>query len=945
SGFRRTAESEITGDYSVGALEPGVYKITVRKEGFRTVIRFGVKVGLAVAARVDFTLPVGSMQESITVVGDAPLLDRADAATGGQFEAGEIERLPLNGRGILTLLELVPGTNVTPATRGEAGQFTSTGQRPNTNYFLIDGVSANIGVTAGGVPAQSNGGALPGLSAFGSMDSLISLDAVQEFRLQTSTSVAEFGRLPGAIVTLTSRAGTNQFHGSTSYRIRRDVLAANDWFGNRAGFDRGALRLDDASETFGGPIVRDRTFFFLSYQHIALRQPYVWMQPVPAIDVRHSAAAWVQPALNLFPEPNGPALAGGAAQWTGHTNRPASLVAGSARFDHAVTRRISVFGRYQDAPSENQFGTTQVNLLDLRSRSLTLAANIRPTASLVFDTRFNESEARAHSVWTNGYSKDPGCDLLPVTQYLIGVKASCDYLVRFSIGGIGQLVSGREGDRRQRQFQAIESASWTHGGHTFNLGADYRRMLAVRRDANPTLGIIADDLTMLASKSRLWLSNADAVRTSTQLEELSLWAQDSWRATGRLTLTLGLRWEYSPAPVPADSYYLLNRESGTFFSASGPLWPLSLHNFAPRTAAAYRLTRDGRTVLRAGAGLYYDSSLSIATDVINGGPLSVSQFESGRAGLVSSQLSYGFLPDLELPQIVQWNVTIEHAFGSHDVGTLGYVGSAGRNLVRREVGGPGSTERSLFALTTNHARSDYHALQMQYRRNVARGLNVAASYTWSHSIDDDSSDAFLTWADPRAVLAGDRGSSDFDLRHSFTGAVDYEFRSGWAVDGIFHARTGFPVNVLQSEQYLGIAFNNAFRPDLLGGVPVWIADPSAPGGRLLNPAAFAATKSGVQGTLGRNAIDGFGMSQFDLAVRRHFRWGDRLGLDLRVEAFNAFNHPNFADPVRFLNNPLYGQSASMLNLMLGTGSPGSGLAPILQTGGPRSLQLSARLRW
>jgi hypothetical protein len=337
--------------------------------------------------------------------------------------------------------------------------------------------------------------------------------------------------------------------------------------------------------------------------------------------------------------------------------------------------------------------------------------------------------------------------------------------------------------------------------------------------------------------------------------------------------------------------------------------------------------------------------LSIATDVINGGPLSVSQFESGRAGLVSSQLSYGFLPDLELPQIVQWNVTIEHAFGSHDVGTLGYVGSAGRNLVRREVGGPGSTERSLFALTTNHARSDYHALQMQYRRNVARGLNVAASYTWSHSIDDDSSDAFLTWADPRAVLAGDRGSSDFDLRHSFTGAVDYEFRSGWAVDGIFHARTGFPVNVLQSEQYLGIAFNNAFRPDLLGGVPVWIADPSAPGGRLLNPAAFAATKSGVQGTLGRNAIDGFGMSQFDLAVRRHFRWGDRLGLDLRVEAFNAFNHPNFADPVRFLNNPLYGQSASMLNLMLGTGSPGSGLAPILQTGGPRSLQLSARLRW
>src|SRR5262249_16249829 len=150
--------------------------------------------------------------------------------------------------------ELAPGTNVTPATRGEAGQFTASGQRPNTNYFTVDGVSANNGITAGGLPAQSNAGASPALSAFGSLDSLISLDAVEEFRVTTSTPVAEFGRLPGASVTLNSRSGTNDFHGTTAYRFRNEALNANDWFENRAGYNNLDSRLHDFAQTFGGPV-------------------------------------------------------------------------------------------------------------------------------------------------------------------------------------------------------------------------------------------------------------------------------------------------------------------------------------------------------------------------------------------------------------------------------------------------------------------------------------------------------------------------------------------------------------------------------------------------------------------------------------------------------------------------------------------------------------------
>src|SRR5262249_24684290 len=206
---------------------------------------------------------------TITVMGTALLVSHDDASITGSAGRNEIERLPLNGRGLLSLLEMTPGTNVIPATRGEAGQFAVTGQRPNTNSFTVDGVSVNTGVSAGGVPAQSTGGSLPALSAFGSMDSLLSLDSMQEMGLTTSTSVAEFGRLPGAIVALTSRSGTNALHGSTAYRIRNELFSANDWFGNQSGYGRLPLRLQDFAQTLGGPLKRDHTFLFLSFQRVA----------------------------------------------------------------------------------------------------------------------------------------------------------------------------------------------------------------------------------------------------------------------------------------------------------------------------------------------------------------------------------------------------------------------------------------------------------------------------------------------------------------------------------------------------------------------------------------------------------------------------------------------------------------------------------------------------
>ena len=956
TGFRRTANSEPGGMYAVSSLSPGSYKITVRKENFRTAVRFNVQLAPDATTRADFTLPVGSMNDAITVHGTAPLLDRDDASTGGQFEHDEMGRLPVNGGGVLGLLELIPGTNVTPATRGDAGQFTTNGQRPNTNYFTVDGISANNGVTAGGLPAQSTGGTLPAVSAFGSLDSMISLEAVQEVRVQTSSTIAEFGRLPGAGIALTSQSGSNDLHGSTYFRVRNELLNPNDWFANQAGFSRSPLRLYDVTQTFGAPLKRNRTFLFLSYQHMALSQPFIWQQPVPALTAGQKVADWAVPILQLFPTANGNTFSNGIGVWTGRSNQPADLNAGGARFDQAITTRLSLFGRYNDSPSTNSYGSLDVNRLNLRAQSLTLGLDARPTAGLTFNFRINESQSAAHSVWLqNAQQSAPSCALGSLIPAFAGSAGNCGDLMLFTIDGVGTLESGPEGDRKQRQFQVVQSATWHRGRHSVGIGADYRSITAVRRDPGGTLSVIADQISDLADVRFPWYSVTAPVNQTASLPELSLWAEDTWQVSPRLTLALGLRWEYSPSPYTSGPAWFYDPGSAGFVldPTPRPVWTTSEHDFAPRFGLAYRVTPNGRTVVRAGGGLYYDSSMSIATDILNGGPMSISQYNSQRNSIVSTVLSYGFAPNLRLPEIKQWNVSIEHGFGQHDVLSLGYVGSQGQGLIRREVGGPGSSPTSLIALTTNYGFSKYQSLQLQYRRQFTHGLELLGAYTWSHSIDNVSSDAFLVWAG----AANDRGNSDFDLRHALNASAAWQVPrrdgagglrgalGGWSLSGVLRARTGFPITVQQSAEYIGINLINAFRPDYMGGQNTWISDPNAPGGRRLNPAAFIAIPNGVQGDLGRNAISGFGMAQLDLALSRDFRVSDRASFQLRATAFNALNQANFADPVKYLDSPLFGLSPSMLNMMLGTGTPGSGLSPILQTGGPRSFQLSLKLRF
>jgi hypothetical protein len=208
---------------------------------------------------------------------------------------------------------------------------------------------------------------------------------------------------------------------------------------------------------------------------------------------------------------------------------------------------------------------------------------------------------------------------------------------------------------------------------------------------------------------------------------------------------------------------------------------------------------------------------------------------------------------------------------------------------------------------------------------------------------------------PGYNLSDARGSSNFDLRQTLTATFSYQvprsfgarslpdWVAGWTLSGILRARSGFPINIANTERELGRAFDNVGRPDLVQGVPIWIGDPTAPGSRRLNPAAFADPVSGRKGTLGRNAISGNGLAQLDASVRQDFGLRHGMSLQIGVDVFNVLNHPAFADPVPFRSSPLFGLPTSMRNLMLGLGTPNGGLPALFHAGGSRSAEFSIRL--
>lgn len=955
-GVRRTARTDDQGFYAVSSLHAGSYKITVRRPGFRTIARTGIVLGATERGRADFLLEIGAAHEEITVHGAADRVNTNDAASLLVVNRDPFETLPLNHRGVQASTEFAPGLVLTPATRGEAGQFTANGQRPNTNYFTVDGVSVNNGITGSGLPGEFSAGALPGMTAIGSLHGLVSTLEVEEVRVQTSTFAPEFGRLPGAHVAVVTRSGSNDFHGEFFGSIRPRRLGATGTFAKRSGVEDVASAARSAGGSVAGPLMRNRSFFSAGTEWLGLRQAAAWRIAVPSSEARRSAPPIARAVLDAFPVPHDP-IHGFAAAHTAVTDWPGRVARGSLRLDHAIAPNALAFFRYSRTDSASTAGYVQANEAHFRSHGLTFGLLNSFGSSFTSDARIGMAGASVESSWRPAALG--GAQPLDIGSIVSPGAVGARSVLALSIPGFGQFLSAERARSHQSHWNLMETVAWSAGTHQFRFGIDYQRLGPKRdRAISGMTGTYASLADVLAGATPA-VHQLEAPAGSSVIETFSAFAQDAWRATPRLNVTYGVRWEVTPPPsyrglerglpMPGIASPTLPRE---YFlpegAASTAVWKTRYTQFAPRVGAAYRLTEDGATVIRAGTGIFYDTGFSSVTDVLNGAPFN--RWVVALAGVLPSAtpppVVYGYASGLKLPWSAHWNVTVERMLAGETVLSAGYVGSMGRRLLRLEGFPATSTNPSQIVLAGNQGSSSYHSLQVQARRSLARGLRGFAAYTWGHSIDNGSwnSAAFLVF--PGAT---DRGPSDFDVRHSFVAGFAYDLPGirairGWSLSGIVRSRTGFPIDVLQSENPFGLAFDNQ-RPDFRPDVPMWLDDPGVPGGRRLNREAFPSAVRGRQGALGRNPIRGFGLTQVDLSLQRRFAIGERASASLRLEAYNVANRAFFADPVRFLSSPLFGQSVSHTNLLLGTGRAHSGLSPALQAGGPRSVQIRVDLRF
>ena len=976
---RKESHTSPIGRFTFAELPPGSYTVSVKHDGFATaeIKNLPLKVNDQLALKIQ--LSVGQIGEIVTINADSSIVYRSPAVST-KLSRQMIENLPNSGRSLQPIVSLTPGVTITKPTFAEQGQFSMNGQRASANYFMVDGVSANIGVAAGADGlGQSGAGSLPGLTALGTTHSLFSLDAVQELRILTSSYAPEFGRSPGAQVLVETRAGGNEFRGSVFEYFRGGALSANDWFDNSNGLPKPRYQHHDFGATFGGPIIKGKTFFFFSYEALHLRLPQVATVEVPSVSARENAPSELRPFLNAFPRPNGPHTVNGLAEFTAGYTNSAFLHTGSIRVDQKLGENFSLFGRYSFAPSETETrggANTSLNTtmqMAFATQTLTIGGThiISPKISHEFRANYSTTKAGKYFQLDDLGGAEPLDDPIVFPPY----TSEDNSLYSFSLGGNASFSVGKDATNFQRQLNLVDNLAIITGSHQLKFGVDYRRLTPVygrwkykhAASFNGVAGVFngtAASVTIQAQDEVGMIFN-----------NFSAYAQDTWKLSRRLTVTHGIRWEFNPPPKGRNGQPLYtvegldNPRTLALAPAGTPLYRTTYNNFAPRLGFAYQLSdRQGwERVLRGGFGIFYDlgsGSLANASvsfpylrrRVLSNVPYPLAP-SLNKPLLFSLNPAVGRIqasdPNLRLPYTMQWNVTIEQSLGAKRTISASYVGALGRRFLRLELLNNPNPEFGEVFVTTNGASSSYHALQLQFQRRLSRRLQSQVAYTWSHSIDNASNDSF---ANPPAALIDprfERASSDFDVRHAFAGAITYNLPApaagefgkrllrDWTVDAILTARSAAPVDVFFRRDLGYGPFN--FRPDLVSGVPLYLKASSFPGGRAINPNAFTIPLDARQGTLGRNALRGFPVAQLDLALRRRFALGERINLQVGADIFNVFNHPNFGDPSGDLGSSLFGRSTTMFGRSLSSNVGSVGLNSFYQTGGPRTVQLSMRL--
>jgi hypothetical protein len=1021
-GTTSDAKTNNAGLYIFSGVEAGQYQVKVQKAGFKQVDLLSLIVNVQDHIEQNVRLQIGSVSESVTVNAEESHVNTTDATVSTVIDRNFAENIPMNGRSFYTLINLAPG--VIPVVAGggngdDSGQFSVNGQRAAANYWTVDGVSANAAASSSLVGNQLSG-ATPVTSVLGGTNSLVPVDDMQEFRIQTSSFAAEFGRTPGAQISIVTRSGTNDFHGSMFDYLRNDKLDANNWFNcyhNSPCLPKAEERQNDFGGTFGGPIVKNRTFFFFSYEGLRLRLPTTTLSTVPDATARQSAVPPMQPIFNAFPfDPNQPNLGDGTAQFNASYSNPGTLDVYNLRIDHKVNDKLLLFGRYNYSPSgistrgAGSDPLSAVSKTSSTAQQLTGGSSLRITPRILEEFRFNYSRTDVSGSTT----LDTFGGAQPFSPPVPSPFTSADSIFSGFLFFLnhGDLTVGPVVRNVQHQINLVNTVTMQSGTHNFKAGIDYRRLSPVEQPFLYAASGLFFDLNDAESGNSPNILLQSRKGSKLIFKNFSAFVQDTWHAAPRLTVTYGLRWDIDFAPKASSGPALLalaNFDPADFSKTTlaplgTPVFHTAFGNIAPRVGVAYQLSSrpDWGQVIRGGFGVFYDLSTSETGNLLANGSYPYTAFEfssattfplSGNAAApppinpptaATPQSTTGVDPNLKAPYTLQWNLALEQSLGRLQSLSLTYVGATGRRLLQSTIVdgvSPGllNPEFTQLFVTSNSATSDYHALQAKFERRLLKNLQLLSSYTYSHSIDSASAGSVGVHGNRGVGVdsSSNRASSDFDIRHAFTVGTTYNLptlseghllrllTNGWAVQTILQTHTATPVDIQDGAiGQMSNGFSPSIRPDVVPGVPLYLYGPQYPGGKAINniPGAAGTCPDGSQSVgpfcpppidanftatrpsnLGRNALRGFGLFQWDFGVQREFPIRERFKLEFRSEMFNILNHPNFAPPQSDISQTGFGLSSQMLNQYLGGGFGSSGLNSIYQVGGPRSLQFALKL--
>lgn len=957
TGLERTTVTSDDGTYSVPELPVGKYDVTITKSGFQSAVTKGVQVAIASQLRVDAVLKPGEVSQQVVVSAEAlPQVDTTSDTLGGGFQSEQVQSLPINGRDYTKMLIMVPGANGEPNGGGDSpgsfGLFSANGNRGRANNYLLDGTDMNDGYR--NLPAINQGG------VFGTPGTVLPLDAIAELKVLSDFD-SEYGRNSGSVVNIVTKSGTNEIHGSASEYFRNDHLNARNFF-NTKDQPANAFRNNQFDASIGGPIVKNKTFFFGAYEGQreglaitslnvvpSLADYAAAMASIPGGDpskctasaftcVTTQNAGVVNPVIvnlynfcnqsgkcsggkDVWPAVNLPGAAPGAPNSSDPASAFNNVDSFIAKIDHTINSSNQITGRYFFGNSDQSFplGLAGGNNLPntnteapIRTQlvSLSYVRQISPTQ--VNETRFGWNRYR------NGFfAADRGVFGNPNTTLQLnnGVTNSRDFglpTIRFGfLSALGSSPFSNPRNRVDSNWQFMDNFSWKMNRHDLKMGYEFHRTAVDSFNDFSARGVLvfnllSDFMKGAPASSVLFSSRTISNGTDRKARQNShgMYVDDTIRLTDRLTADVGMRWDYFGVIYEANNLFSVYDPVAGLIRRD-PLYDPDYNNFAPRASLAWDVRGKGKTVVRAGAGVFYDDysqdaftgqiyensfNAGLAYNPIAPSPVFVFKPFAGSISPGSpifntadtSHTTDASTVDkrMRTPYVYNYNLNIQQEIIKDTVLQVGYVGSAGRKLLRfRDINQPthseittcdtGGTVNGVLCVPGIHsggvprpltaplsavdpqapfvvnqveasATSNYNSLQLSLSQRNWHGFSHQVAYTWSHSIDtaSDSQDYVPNASQPQDSTspAADKAPSNFDVRQRFVWSSTYAFPKwsrfgrmgeGWSADGVLTLMSGHPFslnyNFIDDYSGSGEFFD---RPDVAGPIVYNHNDPN-----------------------------------------------------------------------------------------------------------------------